>query len=173
MKRIKTFQELNESSDNLNKSFRENLKIIDQISLSIINDKDLKDNIKLIQNASPETANAIKKYFDIGLTSQKLVKSLKQKSLSLDKTLAIKQLNSVIKLADSLKDGYNHIIDFEKNTKTGFEQKEGIGNIIGNTLKNILTGKWIVNIIKNIKSNITGSYNEINTVGDLFDVKDY
>ena len=53
------------------------------------------------------------------------------------------------------------------------ETKEGLLDVVGNTLKNIVTGKWILNIVSLVKSNLVDTYNEYGTVQDMFDVKDY
>lgn len=177
MKHIKTFQQLNEglevaSSSDLDKQFKQQVKSIEDISKSILGSKELKDLLATAQKENPDVKQ-FRKYFDLASKSEKLVKKMRSNGMSSNKREARKQIEAITKFADSLKEGFGIIKNFKKKAEKGLETKEGLGNIVGNTLRNILTGKFIVNILKSVKSNLVDSYNEYNTVQDMFDIKDY
>lgn len=170
MKHLKSFSQLNEglNEPNLKKSFESNLKLLDDLSKAIIGGKDL---YKIAQKEKPELAKGIKQLFDLASKSQKMVKSIKAKGLSGNQKKAAKQVKALEEFAGSLKTGFNQLKTFKKKTE-GVEN-EGLADVVTNTLGNIITGKWIVNLIKNIKSNMTDSYTDFETIQDVFDIKDY
>lgn len=175
MKHIKTFQQLNESqvfTGDPAKDFKNQVKIIDDISKAILGSKELKDLIVTAQKENPQVKE-LKKYFDLATKAQKLVKKVQSAGLSKNKRESKKQLDAITKFAGTLKEGFKLLKTFKKKAEKGTEVEEGIGNMIGNALRSILTGKFIVNLISHVKTNMTDSYNEINTVQDLFDLKDY
>jgi len=175
MKHIKTFQQLNEGLNqeaDLDKAFKLQVKNIEDISKAILGSKDLKDILATAQKENPQIKE-LKKYFDLATKSEKLVKKIRSNGLSPKRREAKKQIEAITKFADSLKEGFNILKTFKKKAAKGMETKEGLLDVVGNTLKNIVTGKWILNIVSLVKSNLVDTYNEYGTVQDMFDVKDY
>ena len=176
MKHLKTFQQLNEGLDqspNLQKSFDENVKLIDDVSKAIVNAKEFKERLESMKKNSPEVYKSFKGYFELAEKAQKSIKKIKSKGLSKNKDEAKKQVDALSGFADSLRAGFKNLKEVNDKTKKAFKNNEGLGNIVGNTLRNILTGKWIVNILKSVKSNLMDTRNEYETVQDMFDIKDY
>ena len=175
MKYMKTFVQLNEGiseSSNLENQFIVQLKTIDDISKAISGSSYMKDVLKTVQKEKPEIAKTFKGYFDLSSKAQKLVKAVKSKGLSKHPKKAQKQLSSLKNLAVALKEGLNNLKTFKKKTESE-SKNEGLGNIIGNALRNVLTGRWIINLMKSVRANMVDSYNEFGTVEDVFDLKDY
>jgi len=178
MKHLQTYQQLNESmiDSNLKKEFAFTLKQMDEISNAILNAKDFKNRVKLMKKENPDIGKAMgdyKEYLDLATKVQKIVKQIRSKGLSSDRRKATKQLRAIQGFSGTLKTVFDNLNKFDKKTKKGFESNEGIATIIGNTLRNILTGQFIVNILKTIKGNLMDSQAELTTVQDVFDIKDY
>ena len=173
MKHIKTFTQLNEGLDtnSQKKEFDKQIKLIEDISKAILDAKDFKETLKSMQKENPEVAKNFKGYFDLALKASKIVKKIKVKGLSSKNREAVKQLKAISDFADSLKEGFKNIKTLKN--KTQVKNNEGLGNVVGNTLRNILTGQWIINILKGVKSNLMDSSNELNTLQDYFDINDY
>lgn len=172
MKHIKSFQLYEGLNDNQTK-FKENLEIIDKISKEISTSKNFKERLAVMHKEKPELAKSFKGYYDFAHKAQKMIKQVKSQGLSKDSAQADLQIKALDKLARTAEESFANMKTLIKKTESAFTSNEGIGNIIGNALRNVLTGKWILNLVKNVKSNLTDSYNEMGTVEDVFDLKDY
>lgn len=161
---------------NLKKEFDAKLKLMDEISKSILDAKDFKNRLKLMKKEKPELGKAMgdyKDYLDLASNAQKMAKQIRTKGLSTDRKKATKQIRALQDFTGSLKEVFDYLKKFDKKTEKGFESNEGIGTIIGNALRNILTGQWIVNLAKNLKGGLMDSQADMTTVQDVFDIKDY
>ena len=181
MKHIKTFDQLNEGigsslsaafTSDLDKDYKLQIKTIEDISKSILSSSDLKNLLSSVQKENPDVKQ-LKKYIDLASKSQKLISKVKSNGLSNRRSEAKKQIKALTEFAESLKDGFKLIKNFKTKAEKGLKSNEGIGNVVGNTLRNVLTGKWIVNILKSVKSNLVDSENEFKSVQDVFDINDY
>lgn len=170
-----TFQQLNEGllmDKNPSKSFDVQLKMIDDMS-NAINTKEFKDKIKLVQKDNPDLAKALNGYVSLATKAKKIVTKVKSKGMSKDRKESIKQMNALKDFSEELKGGFDLLKKFSNKADKGLKNNEGIGTVIGNTLRNVLTGQWIINLLKNAKSNLMDSEAELKTVQDVFDIKDY
>ncbi len=182
MKNIKTYEDfLNEglvqkifgSRSSLEKEFEKQLKIAEEISTTISTAKDFKEKLKSIQKENSDVAKQFKQYFELAPKAKSIVAEIKKVGLSNKTKKAEKQLKSLTNFVDTLKAGFNNIKTLDKKTKKGFEQNEGIGTVIGNVLRNVLTGQFAINLIKNAKTNLMDANQDMTTLKDVFDINDY
>lgn len=174
MKHIKSFSQLNESVNysGLNKKFHDYLDKIETISDSILNDKEFNDRIDLIKKEDPELGKNIKKHLELAIKLKTMCEVLRDKEISKDKQGPI-QLEAVGNLVKSIEKTQNELKEIKNKTNDAFSSNEGLLNIVGNVLRNIFTGTWVINALKNLKSNLVDTNTEIQSVQDLFDIKDY
>lgn len=175
MKHLKTFSQLNEGfvESDPKKEFEKQFNLVFDISKAIITGFYTPEILKEINKEKPEIVKAFKGYFNLSNKAQKILKKIKPLGLSKDKRKAAKQLKALTELASSLKEGFDALKTFKKKTDKGLKSNEGIGTVVGNTLRNVLTGQFIINLLKNLKSNLLDSEAELHTVQDVFDIKDY
>jgi hypothetical protein len=182
MKHLQTFQQLNEGigtklsaafvPDSMKKTYELQIKTIDEVSKAILNSKELKDILAASQKENPKVKD-IKAYFDLAKKSQDILKAVKSNGMSNKRKEAQKQVEALTKFAESLQKGFKLIKEFKTKVGKTLSNNEGLGTMIGNTLRNILTGKWIINMLSNIKSNLVDSDVRIKTIQDVVDINDY
>jgi oligoendopeptidase F len=172
MKHLKPFLLFEGLEDN-QKSFENSLETIDKISKEILTSKNFKERLAIMHKEKPELAKSFKGYYDFATKAQKMIKDVKRQGLSKNVEMANKQVKALNDLTGTLEEAFDNMKTLIKKTESAFTKNEGLGNIIGNALRNVLTGKWIINLVKSVKSNLVDSYNDIGSVQDMFDLKDY
>lgn len=182
MKKIKSFEGFINEAELINiptdpilikKEAEKTIASIEKISMAIVNAKELKSKVKEFRKENAELAKNFEGYFKMAKDSSELIKKVKAKGISKNTRKSGDQLRALIGMEKKLRAAHKHFKDIDKRTEGSFEQNEGILNIVGNVLKNLLTGDFIVNLVKNVKQNLKDSYTDMHRVEDVFSVHDY
>jgi ribosome-binding factor A len=180
MKNIKSFDLFESTIGNtltdpklIKGEFDKVVKTIEGICSGISTAKEMQDKIKSMGKENADLSKNFLKYFELADNAGKLIAKIKKVGLSKDTKVASTQLRALVDMEEELKEAFDNLKVLGERTKDAFEQNEGILNVVGNFLRNVLTGKFVLNLVKNTKQNLLDSYTDMHKVEDVFDIHDY
>jgi len=182
MKKIKSFDIFLNESENIKNiptdpklisaEAEKTIKTIEGICKGILEAKDMQEDIKAMQNDNADLSKSFMKYFKMAEDASKLIGSVRKIGISKETKRAAEQLRALTGLEENLREAFDNMKVLKERTREAFKSNEGIGSIIGNVLRNLLTGQFFVNLLKNTKQNLKDSYTDMYKVQDVFDIKE-
>lgn len=155
------------------KSFDESVKTIEGICSAVLSAKDLKQKIQEISKQNKDLGKSMTEYMAMVEKSNKLIGKIKKVGLSNNPKKGAIQLRAIADMSAKLKVAFDNLKTVNDKVGKAMKQNEGVLNVIGNVLRNLLTGKFIVNLISNMKQNLVDTSTSIHKVEDVFDINDY
>lgn len=155
------------------KSFDDSVKTIEGICSAVLSAKDLKPRIREISKQNKDLGKSMSEYLSVVEKSSKLIAKIKKLGISSNPKKGAMQLRAISDMSSKLKTAFDNLKTVNSKIEKSTKQNEGVLNVVGNVLRNLLTGKWLVNIITNMKQNLVDTSTSIHKVEDVFDVHDY